>query len=398
MNSYSTPASSDRRGRPALPASGRAQGSLGTNYEITAPPNSLSRDTFSSNQALRRLKLYQDQAVAREIVPEYRVSHCLRSMNPGVRGVEIWKSLEKAHYKNLQVCGSVWVCPVCAAKISERRREELVKAIKTWENRGGSVLMASYTVPHYAHQPLREVLEKFSKSRYLMHHRKPWKKLAGLAIAGNVRALEVTWGCNGWHVHCHEILFIKPETPYQHPLRWQAAIYMMWASACRSAGLNDPSMKHGVQVQDGQYAGKYAAKWGMECELTKGHIKHARGDNYSPWDMLRQYGEGRHEFGERFQEYAKAFHGKRQLVWSDGLRKLLGLGEESTDEELAIRAEEDAVFLGLLTRDYWHLVVQVEKRGELLQVAESEGWQGVKEYIRKLVKKQQGKEKWNRSA
>lgn len=36
----------------------------------------------------------------------------------------------KAFYQGLMACGGVWTCPVCAAKVSERRRQELKEAIR----------------------------------------------------------------------------------------------------------------------------------------------------------------------------------------------------------------------------------------------------------------------------
>jgi hypothetical protein len=172
------------------------------------------------------------------------------------------------------------------------------------------------------------------------------------------------------------------------PVLVQVEIYQMWRDACTSVGFDPPSFKHGVNVQDGQAAGKYASKWGMECEVTKGHIKHAQGEgNYSPFDMLKEYGEGREEFVDLFREYARAFQGKRQLVWSDGMRALVGLGLEASDEELAAKIEADAVFLASLDRDHWRLVVQADQRGELLEIAAMEGSGGVSRFIRELVRR-----------
>jgi hypothetical protein len=111
--------------------------------------------------------------------------------------VEVWKSREKANYKNIQTCGSVWICPVCAAKISERRRVELVQGIETWKKAEAVVPMITLTVPHAQDQPLKKVLEGFGKARELMSHRKPWKRLRRIAPAGTVRALEVTYGTVG---------------------------------------------------------------------------------------------------------------------------------------------------------------------------------------------------------
>lgn len=359
------------------PAGIKRRGLLGNTYQKCVPP--------PVDPAMVRLDRYRLQAHSRDILPEYRVAHCLRSVLPG-QNVQVWKSQEKAHYKNLQVCGSVWVCPVCAAKISEHRRVELVEGIERWKELGGSVYMVTWTVPHYSHQRLKAVLSGFMDARRVMKNRKPWRTLTRIAVAGTVRALEVTYGENGWHVHSHEILFIKPGVQVLDLIRVEKALYDMWLNACQTVGLGSPSLAHGVQVQDGQQAGKYASKWGMDCELTKAHLKRAIGSNYSPWDMLRKYGEGLKDFGDLFREYARAFRGKRQLVWSGGLRKLLGLNVEASDEEIALRVEADAIFLGALERCHWSLVKQAEKRGELLSIAESKGWEGVKAFIRELVR------------
>ena len=32
-------------------------------------------------------------------------------------------------------------------------------------------------------------------------------------------------------------------------------------------------MQHGLDIRDGTYAQEYISKWGLESELTKGHIK-----------------------------------------------------------------------------------------------------------------------------
>lgn len=345
------------------------------------PPPELPADKILEHR-LNRWKL---QSIAREILPQERVSTCCRRMVPGRSVVEIWKAKEKAHYSGLRVCASVWVCPVCAAKISERRREELVRGIEAWKAIGGQVIMLTQTVPHYQHQPLNWVLSRFSKARKLLRNRKPWKRIAaGIGLAGSVRALEVTYGENGWHVHVHELLFLRPGVQVDLVVL-ESDVLEQWKKACIGAGLSEPN-HHGVKVDNGAQAAKYASKWGMEDELTKAHIKKGREGHLTPWDFLRQVDEGDMEGVGLFVEYAKAFKGKRQLTWSEGLRDLLGLAKEETDEEVAARVEEDAVLLGLLTREHWQLVLRADKRGELLEVAAAYGWDGVVGFIRELVR------------
>lgn len=348
----------------------RSGGSLGTTYEISAPPPVESH--------LRRLEKFRLQSISRRFSPGERVKICLRKIRPQHQTVEIYQGKERAFYGGLVTCGSIWICPVCAAKISEKRREELCQGVESWKARGGLVLLVTYTVPHRDYQSLSQVLEGFIKARKFMFHRKPWKGLKKrIGLSGSVRALEVTYGENGWHVHVHELLFLMPEKPMSC-LQLQGEILGMWQSACQSAGLGIPNL-HGVQVDDGAKAARYASKWGMEEELTKSHVKKGRGENLTPWDFLRRGEE------ELFQEYGKAFKGKRQLVWSKGLRDLLGLGEMKTDEDLAGEVEEESFLLGSLDPYQWDLIQKAELRGELLRVAEVSGWGGVLNFIRNLL-------------
>ena len=239
--------------------------------------------------------------------------------------------------------------------------------------------MVTWTAPHYEFQPLSERLTAFSKARKLMMHRKPYKALKErIGLVGTIRALEVTYGENGWHVHVHELLFLAPGCPLGHrELTFQ--FLPMWQSACQAAGVGLPNTR-GVQVDDGSQAAQYASKWGIEAEMTKSHVKEGRKDSMTPWDFIRR-GEK-----ELFLEYGKAFKGRRQLVWSEGLRKILGLGEMQTDEELAGQEEEESLLLGELDRFQWETILRADRRGELLYVAEMKGWSGVLEYIAELIR------------
>lgn len=358
-------------------------GPLGTTYEIMQPP---AKSFEKSEGILRRLLRYRDQSRAKQFLPDWRVAICFRRVRPGRDGVEVYKGKEKAYYKGLMICGSIWVCPVCAAKISEVRRLELQGAMEAWKKQGGSVIMLTLTVPHYDHQPLSEVLGKFTQSHRIFKNRKTYKKITSeIGLVGSVRALEVTYGENGWHVHAHVLLFLK--TGVSGALEGiEARMLEMWQSACLSAGLGEPD-HHGVKVHDGTYADNYATKWGLDHEVTKSHIKKGREANLTPFDMLRQ-ADTFPQAEAKFQEYARAFKGKRQLVWSDGLRQLLGLDSEKTDQEIASQLDEETVLLGSLTKSQWRIVLHADRRGELLEVAASSGWRGVLDYIQILIERE----------
>ena len=117
---------------------------------------------------------------------------------------------------------------------------------------------------------------------------------------------------------------------------------------------------------------KRPGKWTIEREMTKAPAKVAKGEKgRSPMQLLADYTAGDKKAGELFKEYAAAFKGRNQLVWSRGLRDRLGLGKEETDEEVAKREDEAAHLLAEVTMPQWRVVLANDARGELLEIASS---------------------------
>ena len=116
---------------------------------------------------------------------------------------------EKAHYDNVQRCGSVWTCPFCARKISEGRRQELKTAVDNWQRKGGYVYLVTITNRHHKGDNLPDLLKGQSKAK-----QKLWEKtkvkdmMKSLGYSGRITATEVTYGNNGWHPHYHILMFL----------------------------------------------------------------------------------------------------------------------------------------------------------------------------------------------
>lgn len=367
-----------------------SQGLLGTTYEITRPP-SIKTPAGEESKTLRRLSRWGIQAASRSIMPGERVNNCMRLVKPQRKTVDILSSKGNIHYSGLTVCGSVWLCPICAAKISEKRRVELKKAVSQARCDGYQVLLLTQTIPHYANQQLKPLLSKFQRARVLQRDRSSWKTISrSINLVGTLRSLEVTHGGNGWHIHTHELLFVKSETNI-NPNALASRILPTWQAACESAGLDLPN-QHGVDVRDGTYAEQYVNKWGIEEEMTKSHVKQGREGGRTPWDFLRDYlAFGDCDDAELFREFAKAFKGKRQLTWSRGLRDLLHLGVELSDEELAAKEEEEAQLLGSLSLVQWRFILAKDVRGQVLEEARTKGWPGVVSYLNHLLGSKKGK-------
>lgn len=364
---------------PSLqPASGgtpaaRAGGALGIYAKNSSAPPVGEHGEVLPPQDLQsaRIERYRLKSVVNRLLPDSRTAKCMRWRLPGQQ-VSIKKSVEydRAFWAGLQVCASVWACPVCAAKIAERRRSDLVEAVSNADSQGLGVFLMTLTVPHGLGDDLDSILNKLQEAwRYTSSTRAGDKARKAINLAGTIRALEVTDGANGFHPHFHVLLF----TTITHlPETIQQRFSPLWQQACEKAGLPRPSDQHGCNVQRGEYAASYVSKWGIEDEMTKGHIKRSRSaSGLSMWDHLRSvFDTGCKRSAARFATFARAFKGRRQLVWSKGLRDRLSLGQELSDEVLAVQEREPAIELASLTHEDWKAILATKSEADVLSVAE----------------------------
>lgn len=309
----------------------------------------------------RRLFRFALQLSAREILPDFKVARCLRVPVPG-RGVAVHRREDsETYYSGLHTCGSVWVCPVCAAKISERRRLDLLAALDSAKAQGLYVSLLTLTVPHYAHTDVNHLLGmvRYLTERFWSGRSRASQDIPG--YVGQVRALETTHGVNGWHPHLHVLLFSTD--PH---LSAYEALYARWSALVDYSGLGTPN-RHALTFQDGSYAAKYAGKWGLAEELTKAHIKQARAGGRTPWAILADHYGGDSQSGRIFREFALSFKGYRQLFFSRNLRMLLEMKLEQTDEELAATVVAEDQHWPLTFRQ-WSFIVKNNLRGQVLEL------------------------------
>lgn len=328
-----------------------------------------------------------------KLLPGSRTSRCSRSRlvirkagNEGLMGessdVRIYQSLENesTFYGGLETCSSVWCCPICAAKISERRRQELIAMRDVWKSKGGTFRFLTLTFPHGSYDVLKELLSNFSKARKKLFSSRQWRAWSkNISLVHKIYALEVTHGMeNGWHIHLHCVLFIMPGKEFDESRSQD--LLPAWQRACFSSGLAKPN-SHGIDIRNGDAATNYITKWGLDQELTKQHVKRGREGHSTPFDLIRRYADGDNKAGTLFKEFACAFKGKRQIVLSTGLRKALGLGVEKTDQEIAQENIDKALCIASLTPAQWKNVLRYEFRFALLEEARLRGSQGVREIL-----------------
>lgn len=321
---------------------------------------------------LARAERYALKSVVNKLAPKSRTAKCMRWRLPSHK-VTVNKAHQynKAFYTGLQVCGRVWSCPVCSAKIAERRRVELTTATALAKAQGMQVMLLTLTVPHGLGDDLGTMLDRMGQAwRKTSTERRGKALRKSLDVKGTIRALEVTHGKNGWHPHFHVLLFVGQGVTAEQIFEAYAPL---WQTVCVKAGLPEPSLAHGTRVDDGSYAAAYVGKWGLEAEMTRGHSKKGGHGSLTPFDLLRCYLDSKCKQSARlFLDYLEAFKGRRQLYWSNGLRDVLGMSApEMTDEEVAHSQEEEASILSELTDEQWRAVLRTRNEAALLNVAEN---------------------------
>lgn len=358
--------------------------SLGIHGKLQATPvghGLQGNGTFSNIEyATRRIERFALQEVARGILREmierngkmtyiHQVRNCLRAKITKQKGVTLFYNVEReqANFGNLQRCYSVWNCPICSMTITEGRRTELKQGLANWIDTGGHAYLVTFTNSHHRGDNLADLLPSQKKAFVrFWSKRKVKEMLKRLGYNGRIVATEVTWGeQNGWHPHYHMIFFFDHQVD---PNGLQSFLALEWQDACIKAGLKAPDLIHGVDVRNGTYAAKYVSKWGLEEEVTKGHLKKGLNGSLTPFDLLRGASTNNH-YKTLFKEFADVFKGKQQLVWSKGLKELLGI-KQVTDEELIEETEKTSIEVRELGDMIWGLVLKYEKRAHVLELVE----------------------------
>jgi hypothetical protein len=293
-------------------------------------------------------------------------------------GVTASKTAKGASFTGgLQICGSVWHCAVCAARISNERRNDIYRAVKAMERMGKRTVLMTLTARHDAKTDLRGQLEAMSQAYQAMWRGAPASRLkARYEIVGMIRSLEVTHSRrNGWHPHIHVILFVAEDADV---VALASDLRARWERCASGKGLT--MNEHGFDLVDdtkkiADYVAKFGhdPKWREADELarwhTKGGLKRGRDEHLTPRQLLECSYGGDVEAGRLWVEYALVYHGRRQIVWSDGLRAMVGLGEELSDEEAAQKEMDEAELLSVYCAwQEWEIVRGNDARVEYLEI------------------------------
>lgn len=296
----------------------------------------------------------------------------------------------------LAQCGSVWACPVCSAKIQAVRSLEIKQALEWANGQGLRVQLMTLTARHDYSDRLIDLMARMSESFADMKRGRSYRRIVKDAdLTGYIRAVEMTHGRHGWHVHYHIVVISQKGLP-------DAELRAAWVRALCSHGVvdaddkraYDDAVQHSFDLRTvgsdalsvaavSDYLGKDdRAVWydvdgseirvdstgkvskqkaieGAAKELGLANTKMGRKGNHTPFQILRDVFVADLDDDVAFSrdmrlviEYVIATKGRKQQFWSKGLKAAVGIAER-TDEEIVDDENETSTILWGLTRLHW---------------------------------------------
>jgi hypothetical protein len=339
--------------------------SLGNNTSIA-----FQKET---DQQARRWNKYDVQDYMADILPNDRVAWCMKHRQTGSDQIEITydQAQQRAFYSNLLTCGSVWTCPVCAARITEHRRVELSQAIEQWRGAGGGVFMAAFTFQHTVDDEIKSLRRELSGAYRRMTDRKAYAVIRRqYGIVGSVASLEVTHSFrHGWHPHRHVLYFTEKAVTDQDIFNLSVAFSALWRGVLVKTGRYSHDQRGVVLSNGNDQAGDYVCKWSMAHEMAKSPVKAGKDGGSSPFEMAQAWHDtGDHRYAMLLRDYAAAFKGSHQLTYSPGLKARLGIQDKS-DQQIVADEQAQAVIMATLDRVSWKRIYIKRWRGVVLRAA-----------------------------
>lgn len=322
----------------------------------------------------RRDRRYALRSVLWEFSQVKRCKGCGRWMTGSLVGVR-YSEGNGAGFSGLQTCGSIWVCPVCSSKILARRSVETGVLLLGWENLGGRHVMGTLTMRHHKGHSLAQEWEALAAAWDRVIRSRVWRKWKDrVGSPGLVKVVEVTYGKHGWHVHLHFVLLVDGScsevdveelTGWLVP-KWERALAAEGMPGALSVG-QELHLVEGVEAasQLGEYLAKstaYGTAESLGREMFASWSKGSRSwfSTVPVWRLIEEFAEtGDAELLQLWREYERVSHGKKQMAWSKGLRELLALGPEKSDEEIAAEEAGDRDLIHI-SREGWETVLAAE--------------------------------------
>ena len=388
-------------------------------------PETYRRDALDALEARRWLDRTRErrddrlalQATLREVSTLPRVQACGLYRVPSHAGVSVWNRRHRqtgenvAHVSSVMRCANVWACPICGPRIRSYRAADLDTAAGRWLEMGGGIALLTLTVPHHGGSQggeLKPMLRRLRTALGAALAGRGWKDLRQAhGVAHWVKAWDVTHGPNGWHPHVHALLFTLAPLDDAAVAELRQALARRWTDAVWAQGFDAPHDIHGVHLERARErsdAARYvcqvigetesdAAPWSVAEETARADLKQSRHQGHrTPWQILDDFQrDGEFRDLVLWRDYERATKGVHSIRWSKGLRKVLALEQEISDQDAASQGPapdpnlSEPMLVTVLRAEEWSLIRR--QRGgvsQLLTLAEGGGAEAVAAWLRTL--------------
>jgi hypothetical protein len=314
-----------------------------------------------------------DEATRRRRV-RYRSHHWLRTRSSragaaicltaaeGTGAVRLSRSTAgNVHVTGTRRCGSPWACPVCAPKIAERRALEIEQAVANALARGLEVYLCTATVSHHLGDELADVYGLVADAWRATFSGRAAATLRASGYLGQIRAVEVTHGVNGWHPHVHALIITAPGSSSLASslgARFAEQVHAL-GGVCTVPGPGWDVSPVSAAEQVSGYVAKVEGGWGAGLEVARADVKLSRsGAGRTPFQLLDAATHGDLDAERLWRCYEGVTAGRARIRWSQGLRELLRV-EVVTDDEAATADSDDATDAEwLIPSDVWDALVR----------------------------------------
>lgn len=311
-----------------------------------------------------------------------RLWHCGRHL-VDARGTYVALKAGTAYFTGVQTCASIWACPVCAARIRQRRAGEIESAGVQHLAQDGGLGFGTFTLPHQRTDDLDDLLGVVQKAWEKVQQNRAVRRLFDrFGITGRIRATEITYGSwHGWHPHLHLLFFANTDLSHSEWSELRDTLSDAWASAVVTLGRSRPGDVVGVtlgkvyRADVGKYLAKVQDHYGEAStigkEMARGDVKRGRKRSRTPFEIAEQAVLGVVPDLPLWWAYEQATKGRRAIEWSRGLKARFDLSEKS-DEDLAA---EDAGGELVVHVDHvqWGLLITNGQETHLLDLVEQGG-------------------------
>lgn len=318
--------------------------------------NAHKKQNTASQGGVTNAKLWELQKAMWGVTDIKALAGCHRWLDgtAGAANVQ-WAAGGTAKFGGLQNSKSVWASPLAAATITRARGQQVHLAVSNFlqANPQGSVVFGTFTIRHNKGQSAKLLWDALGKAWNGITGGNPWRTdCKKYAVAHWVKAVEATYGQNGWHIHLHVVFLLDKHLTSPQLAAFGDRMYARWAKRAKGCGLQAPSRKHGVVLQQANGNAADQAKQ-ISAYLTKGNIggvakeltgavtKQGRKKSVTPFQILHILAQCK-KGSKQYKRWAAVWRtweavsrGRRFMAWSKGTKAALGVANLSNAELIA---------------------------------------------------------------